>query len=139
MVQAFSSSEATKWPNREADLFPTREALHRSLEENQLLYLYMSVPKRKRLLVWLFAASLVLSAPSIRRIPSVLPFLQAEVRAAAPQAIEELRAKGLWVVNTDLLKITREENAICFHWEHRYSRPRGLEGREYISTCIDDA
>jgi len=97
----------------------------------------MDAAKNWRLLAALLGLSVLISVPSLLRLPSTLPLLSAEVRAAAPQAIEELRAKGLWVVNTDLTGITREQNVVCFHWEHRYTK-RGYTGpSESITTCID--
>lgn len=93
----------------------------------------------KKLLTTLLAISLFLSTPSIIRIPRVFPFIHAEVRSAAPKAIEQLRSQGLWLSNAELEGIQITDAGICFEWLHRYRRPQGLEKREYITTCINDA
>ena len=90
-----------------------------------------------RLLLILAAISLLLSLPSLARIPRVLSLLDPEVRAAAPHALETLREKGLWLVNTDLLRIERQGKKTCFHWEHRYTARTFTGTPEYLTTCID--
>jgi hypothetical protein len=92
-----------------------------------------------RLFLSLLALSLLLSTPSLLRLPRVLPFFDPEVRSAAPRALEELRAQGLWLVNVDIRKITQEENKICFQWEHQYTRRGSRSAPELLTTCIDAA
>lgn len=105
--------------------------LHRSLEENGLFYFYM----KARLLLSLTALTIALSMPSLLRIPRVLPFLDPEVRAAAPQMLEELRARGLWLVNVDIESVTKEDEKWCIHFVHRYTSRKGTRAPEPITTC----
>ena len=91
---------------------------------------------RIRLLLSLFALSIILSTPSLVRIPRVLPFLDADVRSAAPKALEELRSQGLWLVNVDILGVEKTNKQICFLWEHRYTS-REKSAPEILTTCID--
>src|SRR3989344_6861918 len=77
--------------------------------------------QQRSLLALLFALSLILSTPSLMRIPRMLPFLHADVREAAPKALTMLRTQGLWLVNIDLQKVERTPDSICFLWEHRYT------------------
>jgi len=71
------------------------------------------------------------------RIPNVLPFLDPEVRAKAPLAIEEMRKQGIWMVNAELDSITREDGKVCFHWKHAYrNRTEPEPEPESITTCI---
>jgi len=97
----------------------------------------MSVPKNLRLLGVLLLLSLLLSIPSIVLIPRYLPFLDAEVRAAAPHALEKLRDRGLWLINVEMQTVERREEAICFIWEHRYRSRSRIEEPEILTTCID--
>lgn len=90
-----------------------------------------------RLFLSLLVLALLLSIPSIVRIPRVLPLLRSNVRAAAPEALEELRSKGLWLVNTDLINVEWRDHAICFLWEHRYTSREGKDPAEILPTCID--
>ncbi len=90
---------------------------------------------RTKLLLSLLALSIVLSIPSLLRIPRVLPFLDPEVRAAAPQALEMLRSQGFWLVNIDIHDIEAREGQICFLWEHRYSSRKGRAPAAIITTC----
>jgi hypothetical protein len=92
---------------------------------------------RTKLLPSLLALSLFLSLPSLIRLPRVLPFLHADVRAGAPKALETLRSQGIWLVNIDLVSIQREESQICFTWSHRYSSREGKSPPEILTTCID--
>ncbi len=80
------------------------------------------------------------SLPSILRIPSVIPFLDADVRAKAPKAIEEIRKEGIWMVNTHLKSVTKDDNGTCFHFDHQYSQQetnnQKLKTKNSLSTCI---
>ena len=80
--------------------------------------------------------TILLSIPMILKIPGLLPFLQSDVRAAAPQTIEMLRAQGIWVVNAKLVKMEERENEICFDWIHRYRSRVKIDPPELLSTCI---
>lgn len=73
------------------------------------------------------------------RLPRVLPFIHADVRAAAPKMIENLRSRGLWLVNVDLGEISRGQNAICFHWNHSYTARNRTEELESVTTCTNEA
>jgi hypothetical protein len=90
----------------------------------------------KKVFAILLGMSLLLSAPSFLRIPSVLPFLDPEIRAAAPRAMEELRSQGLWLVNVDFLKVEKADEEICFHWLHRYRSRLAIAEPEELTTCI---
>lgn len=91
-----------------------------------------------RLLITLFSLSLLLSAPSLVRIPIVLPFLDVDVRAAAPAMLQTLREKGLWLVNVDMKSITKDTKGICFTFEHRYTGTSRHYSTELITTCTHD-
>ena len=97
---------------------------------------HMSVTKNTRLLLALFCASLLLSIPSILRAPRFAPFLQAEVRDAAPKALDLLRSGGLWLVNVDLRRVEKKEDMVCFTWTHQYSSRDGKDSSEDITTCV---
>ena len=92
---------------------------------------------QKSILLSLLILSLVLSTPSLMRIPRMLPFLHADVREAAPKALDMLRSEGLWLVNIDLRKIERTAEGICFEWEHHYTSRETKGNPEILSTCID--
>ena len=89
-----------------------------------------------KLLASLFGISILLSAPSLVRIPLVLPFFHADVRAAAPETVGALREQGLWLVNVDLQNIERKENEVCFHWEHRYTSRTTTSNPHVLTTCL---
>lgn len=89
-----------------------------------------------KLLTSLLAASLLLSVPSIVRIPRFMPFIKADVRAAAPKAMDELRSMGLWLVNVDMKSIERKGDDICFTWIHQYRSRSEVYESEDITTCI---
>lgn len=97
----------------------------------------MESPKNLRLLGVLLLLSLLLSTPSIVLIPRYIPFLNAEVRSAAPLALEELRKDGLWLINVEMQSVVRKEEGICFTWEHRYRARGRIEEPEILTTCID--
>jgi len=90
-----------------------------------------------RILLSLLTLSLILSAPSLMRIPRMLPFLHTDVREAAPKALTMLRTQGLWLVNIDLQKVERTPDTICFLWEHRYTSREMRGTPETLTTCID--
>jgi hypothetical protein len=83
--------------------------------------------------------TIIFSIPSLIKVPMMMPFLDAEVRAKAPQAIEKLRKEGIWVVNAELIKITKEQDKTCFHFSHEY---KGKDSRfripdsEQLTSCI---
>jgi len=70
------------------------------------------------------------------RIPLMINFLDPEVRAMSPLAIEELRIKGIWMVNADLKSITKEGGKTCFNWEHQYESRSMTKTVEFITTCL---
>ncbi|MBU2213235.1 hypothetical protein KKC44_02765 [Patescibacteria group bacterium] len=80
--------------------------------------------------------TLLLSAPSLNRIPRMLPFFDAEVRAKAPHGVEELRKQGIWVVNTKLQSIQKQETSTCFTFEHRYRSRGSVADPEEITICL---
>lgn len=84
---------------------------------------------------FLLFLSIVMSLPSIVRIPRMLPFLDPAVRAEVPGMLDQLRAEGLWLVNTDLVGIQGKERGICFIWDHRYTSRRGRWPPAPIFTC----
>lgn len=88
-----------------------------------------------RLCLSLTALTLALSMPSLMRLPRMIPFLQSDVRAAAPQMLKELRAQGLWLVNTDLAGIEDTAEGLCFTWEYRYRGHGGIKDLRIITTC----
>ena len=92
--------------------------------------------EQKRLSALLVILSLLLSIPSLTRIPRMLPVVGSNVRAAAPKALEELRSQGLWLVNTDLMNVKSGRGKICFNWEHRYRSKNIVDDPEHLSTCI---
>ena len=89
-----------------------------------------------RLLFVFFALSILLSIPSMLRIPRFFPFVSADVRAAFPEAQRTLEEQGLWLVNIDLLGVKKDETEICFLWGHRYTSGRGTARPEEIKTCV---
>lgn len=101
------------------------------------LCLLWNPQKNLRLLGVLFVLSLLLSAPSIVLIPRYLPFLDSEVRAAAPHALEKLRSHGLWLINIEMQSTERRDGEICFTWEHRYRARERIEDPEILTTCAD--
>ena len=88
-----------------------------------------------RLLLGFAIASILLSVPSFERIPRFLPLLRSEVRAALPEAIHALEARGVWLVNIDLIRIDERVQGTCFRWAHRYTSGRGTDPLEIITTC----
>jgi hypothetical protein len=94
-------------------------------------------PKNRHLLAALFTLSILLSIPSILKIPRMVPLASAEVRGAALQAVDMLRSQGIWVVNADLQRIHREEGGICFDWEHRYTARAWTGEPKILTTCVD--
>ncbi|HLD07578.1 MAG TPA: hypothetical protein VJB60_00765 [Candidatus Peribacterales bacterium] len=88
-----------------------------------------------RLLLSLLALSLALSTPSLMRLPQVLPFLEADVRAASPLVLKKLRNDGLWLVNVDMQSVTRDERGLCFHFEHRYTGRGRNDAPELLTAC----
>lgn len=82
------------------------------------------------------ALTVLFSLPSILKIPTVMPFLESEVRAKAPKAIDKLRKEGIWMVNTDLKSITQDEKGTCFHFDHRYTPDNRQPKPENRTTCI---
>lgn len=83
----------------------------------------------------LLILTLIISVPSLTRIPLILPFLSADVRVAAPAMLKKLREKGLWLVNVDLVKIEKTPN-VCFTWKHSYKSRERVFDSELITTCI---
>jgi hypothetical protein len=90
----------------------------------------------KKLLVSLFAVSLLLSTPSLLRIPLVLPFLDADVRRTAPQAVDKIREQGLWAINAELHSVEKNSEEICFTWDHQYRKRDGFLKPSIITTCV---
>jgi|TARA_B100001971_G_C18260020_1_gene585847 hypothetical protein len=86
--------------------------------------------------------TIAFSIPSILKIPMMMPFLDSAVRAKAPQAIENLRKEGIWMVNTELKSVTKEEDQTCFHFEHTYTldnrtrKPNPKTEPETRTTCL---
>ena len=85
----------------------------------------------------MFCISVFLSLPSIIRLPRLLPFAKAEVRAAITPAMQELRNQGLWLVNVDIEKIERQDEEICFIWNHEYRSREKVYPEELITTCVN--
>ena len=80
--------------------------------------------------------TILLCIPLARDLPLSTAFLDPNVRAKAPQAVESLRRRGLWLVNTRLTDIERNDESVCFHWEERYrSRTQWGEAKP-ITTCF---
>ena len=94
--------------------------------------------KKMRTCIILLVLSIALSAPSLMRLPRVLPFLHADVRASAPKMLDDLRLRGLWLVNVDLEEVRRGQNAICFYWTHNYTARNRTENSEPITTCTNE-
>jgi hypothetical protein len=90
----------------------------------------------RRLLITFAFVSLLLSIPSMLRIPRFFPFVSADVRAAFPEAQRTLEEQGLWLVNIDLLGVKKDETEICFLWGHRYTSRKGVTQPEEIKTCV---
>ncbi|HLC76178.1 MAG TPA: hypothetical protein VJB82_03645 [Candidatus Peribacterales bacterium] len=91
-----------------------------------------------RLLLILFSLSFLLSTPSLLRLPRIIPFLDAEVRAASPSILTALREQGLWLVNTDLLSVKKDAEGVCFTFEHRYTGMKDTFHTELLTTCTYD-
>ena len=117
---------------------PVIPLLHYSLTRKSAILPPVTMTMKKRLLAPLIAFSLLLSTPSLLRIPRVLPFLDAEVRAAAPMMLNRLRERGLWLVNTDLKKVIKDAEGICFLWDHRYTAVERSFAPEILTTCTYD-
>ena len=101
------------------------------------ILLFQSPLMRNRLLLFcLFALSLLLSTPSLVRLPRFLPFIHADARRAAVVAIEDLRRQGFWLVNVDLVGIARKTGGVCFLWEERYTSRAGTAPPKLSGTCI---
>lgn len=81
--------------------------------------------------------ALLISIPSILKIPVSLQFLDADVRSASPKALTMLREKGLWLVNVTLTDIKKENENICFYWSHIYRGKGSPQKQESLTTCID--
>lgn len=82
----------------------------------------------------IIALTLIISLPSLPRIPRVLPFLAADVRAAAPLMLEDLRKQGLWLVNVDIVRVAKEPN-VCFTWEETYRSRERVFDPKLLTTC----
>ncbi len=95
-------------------------------------------PSHLRLLLSLSALTIALSLSSLLRIPRILPFIDPAVRAAAPTALNELRVRGLWLVNIDLLSIEQSDEKLCFTFTHRYRGAAGSKLPEIITTCTNN-
>lgn len=82
--------------------------------------------------------TIAFSIPSTLKIPMMIPFLDSEVRAKAPQAIENLRKEGVWMVNTKLKSVSREGGEICFQFEHSYTSKflRAVPRPSSLVTCL---
>ena len=95
----------------------------------------MNKGQNHRLLLSLAALTIVISMPSLLRIPRVLPFLRTEVRAAAPAVLQELRSQGLWLVNADLLGIEESNGILCFTFEYQYRGGGTSSAPRIITPC----
>jgi len=66
----------------------------------------------------------------------MLPFLDSEIRAKAPLAIEEMRKQGFWMVNAELDSMTKEGDKVCYHWTHQYRSRFEFGEPQSITTCL---
>ena len=117
---------------------PVIPLLHYSLVRKSAILPSVTMTMKKRLLAFLIAFSLLLSTPSLLRIPRMLPFFDAEVRAAAPMMLSRLRERGLWLVDTDLKEVIKDAEGICFLWDHRYTTRERSFAPEVLTTCTYD-
>jgi hypothetical protein len=100
----------------------------------------------KNLLLVLFTTSLLISIPSILRIPRFIPFLRADVRSLAVESVDMLRGHGMWVINADVRSVremaseqTETDNEIlCMEWEYRYRSRFGDLPVEIVTMCNDE-
>ena len=63
-------------------------------------------------------------------------FTNANVRNRAPLAIEDLRSRGVWMVNAHLTDIKSLPGVTCFFWDHEYRSKTHGDAIEIIATCI---
>ncbi|MBU0459104.1 hypothetical protein KJ652_00130 [Patescibacteria group bacterium] len=91
---------------------------------------------KNRSIITCLILTILFSVPSLIRIPAMLPFIDSEVRAKAPLAIEEMRKNGFWMVNADIESITKEGGRVCYHWKHQYRSRFEFGEVEFITTCL---
>ncbi len=82
--------------------------------------------------------TILFSIPFLIAMPSVAPFLSADVRHAAPEAVSQLRERGIWLVNATFDHIERHDDRICFVWKHAYRSRSIARDPEFLTTCIDE-
>ena len=92
--------------------------------------------RHRTVLLCIGILTLLLCTPSLLHIPRVVPFLDPEIRSAAPRALDALWQSGIWIYNTELLGAHKEEDNICFSWHHEYRARNYHLQPEILTTCI---
>jgi len=82
------------------------------------------------------ALTVLLSLPLIKQLPLTRELMESDVRSRAPQAVESLQRRGVWVVNVELQDIEVREDDVCFHWEERYRSRTEIADPKPITTCL---
>ncbi|PIR48211.1 hypothetical protein COU80_05730 [Candidatus Peregrinibacteria bacterium CG10_big_fil_rev_8_21_14_0_10_55_24] len=80
--------------------------------------------------------TILLCIPLAKDLPLSMALADPVVRARAPQAVESLRRRGLWLVNTELTGIERNGESVCFHWVERYRNRTQQRDAKPITTCF---
>ncbi len=86
-----------------------------------------------------FCIALGLCLWSLRELPVVWPlFTDSAVRKAVPVAMQDLRNRGIWLVDTELKGIGKGQGqgAICFQWSHVYHGRLQQSAPEALTTCV---
>jgi len=82
-----------------------------------------------------FGATVLLVLLALGPLPRYIPLLDARVRAASMDAMNDLRHQGYWLINMELMETNIESDRICFTWEYRYRNRLGIAAPETIQTC----
>lgn len=72
----------------------------------------------------------------MRHVSMMLPLLDADVRAAAAQAVTGLRAEGFWAIDARLRNIEQTPTEICFTWDYRYRSRAGDTSPMLHEQCV---
>ncbi len=80
--------------------------------------------------------TVIAGVPMLLRVPFMMSFLDFQVRAAAPKAVAALQRQGVWVLDADLQRVTKNADSVCFLWSYRYSARGRRDPAQSITTCI---
>ena len=81
------------------------------------------------------SATVLLALLALAPLPLSLPLLDARVRAASIDAMNDLRDQGFWLINMELQSTEMREIDVCFTWEYRYRNRLGIAEPQSIQTC----